>query len=287
MKETKTKSPESQESVKGFYAEYHDPIIQERYNSAWWLRRYTHRQIHAQFLPWLEPGSRVLDAGCGEGVLSCMAAREKDVDIIGTDISGPNVKGAIELAASWGVRAKFLQADSEALPFPDESFDVVISSHVLEHLPHRERGLAEIYRLTRSRALIAMPTCFGPASWTLLGGDNFWRLRFRRTMPLAIPIGIGKIILAFLRGEDGPNEGYAGHDNFPHIWRFPWVMRRQIEAAGFEIEQFEAGPLILPYLFQYVSPLRRLQPAIDRQRARPFIRNFGHGSLAVCRKRKD
>ena len=77
----------------------------------------------------------------------------------------------------------------------------------------------------------------------------------------------------------------------PHVWRFPWVMRRQIREAGFAIESFEAGPLVLPYLGEYVPAMRRLQPAVDRGRSLPWLRNLGaigslqdYGCLAVCRK---
>ena len=73
--------------IKTFYTDYHDCIAQKRYNSPYWLRRYAHRRTHEAFFDYLEPGQQVLDAGCGEGVLTCLAAR-RGVDIIGADISG-------------------------------------------------------------------------------------------------------------------------------------------------------------------------------------------------------
>lgn len=269
------------DSTKQFYASYHDRITHKRYHSPYWLRRYVHRQVYAQFLPFLEPGQCVLDAGCGEGVLSCLAAKQ-GVKVVGTDISALNIEGARDLAAEWDVDVAFFQSDAEYLPFPDNSFDVVLSSHVLEHLPNFFRGLRELYRVTRSLALIAMPTCLNPACWMLLGGASYYALS-RRSL-VALPIGLVRTVAAFLRGEEGPDEGYGGNESVPHIWRFPWVMCRQIESVGFRIEQFEAGPLILPYLGQYIPALRRLQPVIDQFRGRPLLRNFGYGSLAVCRK---
>ena len=269
------------DAVKQFYAAYHDKIAHKRYDSPFWLRRYVHRQIYTQFLQLLRPRERVLDAGCGEGVLSCLAAGQ-GCKVVGQDISSPNIKAAIALAAEWGVEATFLQGDAERVPFPDDSFDVVVSSYVLEHLPNLQAGLSELRRVTRDRALIAMPTCLSPAAWALLGGDTFWTVR-RRSL-VAMPLGALKTGLAFLRGREGPNEGYAGNQNLPHVWRFPRVMRRQIRDAGFAIESFEAGPLLLPYLAEYVPAMRRLQPAVDRGRSLPWLRNLGYGSLAVCRK---
>ncbi len=272
---------EASDAVKHFYATYHDTISDKRYHSPFWLRHYVHHQIYAQFLPFVRPGERVLDAGCGEGILSGLVAR-RDCEVVGQDISAPNIEAATALAAEWGVEATFLRGDVERLPFPDDTFDVVMSSHVLEHLPDLQAGLAELRRVTRDRALIAMPTCLSPAAWALLGGDTYWTVR-RRSL-VATPLGALRTGLAFLRGREGPNEGYAGNQSVPHIWRFPWVMRRQIRDAGFTIERFEAGPLVLPYLSEYLPVFRRFQRALDRGRSLPWLRNLGYGSLAVCRK---
>ncbi len=267
--------------IKTFYTDYHDCIAQKRYNSPYWLRRYAHRRTHEAFFDYLKPGQQVLDAGCGEGVLTCLAAR-RGVDIIGADISGPNVDGARRLATEWDVQPRFIQADADQLPFADSSFDVVLSSHVLEHLPDPKSGMRELFRVTRSLALVAMPTCLNPACWALLGGDRFWTLG-RRSL-VAVPFGLARTLAAWIRGEDGPDETYEGHDNLPHVWRFPHVMRQALEDAGFEIIGFEAGPLIVPYLAEYITPMRWLQPYLDRQRRRALLRNLGYGSLAVCRK---
>lgn len=272
---------QGQDSTKDFYSTYHDQIASKRFNSPYWLRRYVHRQIHAQFLPYVKPGDRVLDAGCGEGVLSCLVA-QKQIQVTGVDLSAPNLEGATKMARSWGVQPTFMQGDAENLPFPDNSFDVVISSHVLEHLPNIDKGLAEIYRITRSLALIAMPTCLNPAAWALLGGDSYYRIGPKALW--AIPFGFARVCDAFFRDEEGPNEGYGGNMRVPHVWRFPWVMKELIASSGFKIQKFEAGPLILPYLLQYLSFLRPFQSDLDRLRAAPILRNLGYGSMAVCVK---
>lgn len=239
------------------------------------MRRY------AQILPHLIPGQRVLDAVCGEGVLSCLAA-EKGVDVVGLDKSSPNIDAARRLATDWGRRVEFLQGNLGSMAFPNNYFDTVLASHVLEYLPNLGAGLREVHRVTRDRALIAMPTCLNPACWVLLGGDKYWK--FGRRSPTALPIGFARTTAALLRGDDGPNEGYAGDRDLPRIWRFPWVMRRRIERAGFIIESFEAGPLILPYLAEYLRFLRRLQPSIDKLSKAFASKNLGYGSMAVCRK---
>ena len=64
----------------------------------------------------------------------------------GVDLSEPNLSAGRPRA---GRDVNFQVADVEALPFADDSFDIVVSSHVLEHLPNFERGLAEIRDLSR------------------------------------------------------------------------------------------------------------------------------------------
>ena len=263
------------------YTDYHDAIVDKRYNSPFWVRRYTHRAIHQQIVDKLVPGESVLDAGCGEGVLSCLAAGA-GARVTGVDISTSNMTAAHALAESMGVDVAWAQADAAALPFGDNSFDVVASSHVLEHLPSVQEGLREIHRVTRGKALIAMPTCLTPACWALLGGDNFWHIT-KRT-PYAILIGMARTAMAMARGDEGPNEGYSDQEGMPHVWRFPWIMRRHIESAGFRITRFEAGPIVIPYAPQYLPFLRPVQAALDRTRALPVARNLGYGSLAVCEK---
>jgi SAM-dependent methyltransferase len=267
--------------VKSFYAKHHDQIANKRFNSPFWLRRYAHRQIHAQFLPYLSPGQHVLDVGCGEGELSFLMAQQ-GVRVTGIELSAPNVQAARQLASERQMNVEFLQGDLERLPFDDDSFDVVVSSHVLEHLPDLDQGLAEIRRVTKSRALIAMPTCLNPAAWVLLGGDNYWQVSKRSLW--ALPIGFSRTLAAFVRGEEGPNEGYGGNKDVPHVWRFPWKMRKRIERTGFRIERCEAGPLIVPYVAEYIKPLQRAQPIVDEWRARPVMKNLGYGSMVVCRK---
>ena len=50
-------------SIKKFYEFYHDVIADKRYDSPYWIRRYTHREIHRQILCQLQPGQKVLEAG--------------------------------------------------------------------------------------------------------------------------------------------------------------------------------------------------------------------------------
>lgn len=70
------------------------------------------------------PGCQLLDVGCGSGQLALIAAKD-GLEVTGVDIASNLVERARARAQAEGLRARFEEADAEALPFEDESFDVV------------------------------------------------------------------------------------------------------------------------------------------------------------------
>jgi len=94
-------------------------------------------------------GKRVLDFGCGHGIFSIQPARA-GATVIGVDISPRSLALARRRAARERVnnRTQFCLGDCERLPFPDRSFDVVVSCGMLSCLNFR-RGVAEVARVLR------------------------------------------------------------------------------------------------------------------------------------------
>jgi SAM-dependent methyltransferase len=223
-------------------------------------------------------GASVLDAGCGEGVLSVLLAK-KGCQVTGVDISEPNIASAKKYAEEQGASAwtTFLCSDSEVLPMEDRTFDYVVSSHVLEHLPDFGKGVQELVRVAKERVIVAIPTCLNPCAWTLLGGDVYWT--FSRKTPYAIFLGFARVFFALFSGMEGVDEGYGGRKELSHIWRFPWMGKRRLERGGLRVERFCGSTYILPY-FPFLLPLTRL---IERGAWIPVLRNFGYGTTYVCK----
>jgi SAM-dependent methyltransferase len=95
-------------------------------------------------------GRRALDYGCGHGMAAVVLARA-GAAVAAFDLSPGYVAEARARAAANGVRVEFSVADGEALPFPDESFDVVWGNAVLHHLDLARAG-RELFRVMRPGA---------------------------------------------------------------------------------------------------------------------------------------
>lgn len=115
--------------------------------------------VDRSYLP-LQPGQRVLDLGCGEGRHVIAAWALDGVDAVGVDLSLDDLATARERMREFrglegeggpGDSAGFLllAGDALKLPFADASFDTVICSEVLEHIPDYRSALAEISRVLK------------------------------------------------------------------------------------------------------------------------------------------
>lgn len=101
----------------------------------------------------VKPGETVLDVGCGTGSLTLAAKQQvgSTGKVYGTDASPEMIEMARQKAAKAGVDVTFQVDLIENITFPDNQFDVVLSSLMMHHLPDdlKRDGLAEIYRVLK------------------------------------------------------------------------------------------------------------------------------------------
>lgn len=105
-----------------------------------------------ELLPATSP-TRILEVGVGEGeVTARLAERWPDATFCGVDLPDP------ELAGHWdGKGFSPLFGDIGRLPFPDDTFDLVLAIEVLEHVPFPELALAELARVGRRDLVVSVP----------------------------------------------------------------------------------------------------------------------------------
>jgi len=116
----------------------------ESYLVGHFFRRWAERLVrHAK----IAPGERVLDAGCGTGIVGRTAAPHAGADgkVVGVDINGGMLTEARRQDADQAVTWE--SGSVEELPFPAEAFDVVLSQQVLQFVPDRSRALVEFHRV--------------------------------------------------------------------------------------------------------------------------------------------
>jgi methionine biosynthesis protein MetW len=100
----------------------------------------------------IDPGSKVLDLGCGEGELLAWLSVNKNVDGRGVELSGEKVRRAI----SRGVSVFQGDIDEGLADYPDHAFDYVILSQTLQETHHPRQVLREMLRVGR-RGIVAFP----------------------------------------------------------------------------------------------------------------------------------
>lgn len=102
----------------------------------------------------IQAGEKVLDVGCGTGSLAILAKQKsgREAEIYGTDAAPEMIERARQKAHIANVDVDFRTGLAEEIQFPDETFDIVMNSLMMHHLPYqlREKSLKEIYRVLKT-----------------------------------------------------------------------------------------------------------------------------------------
>lgn len=174
--------------------------------------------LHSWRLP---PGQRLLDIGCGAGQTAIPAARLGH-RVVGIDIAENLIGHAKARARAAGVDARFDVGDAEALPYADNSFDVVITLIGAMFAPQPDRVVQEIARVLRPDGKLYM------ANWT----PRSMPAQMFKYVAAVTPPPPGFISPALWGDESTATQRLAGHfgdlrltrKTYPR-WRYPFDAR--------------------------------------------------------------
>jgi SAM-dependent methyltransferase len=155
----------------------------------WWFqgRRRILDRLLGRLDPPLPPHARALDVGCGTGangpVLSARATFSVGLDAspVPLGLSGTDQRG----------HSSRVRGDATALPFPDDSFDLVVALDVLEHLDDDAAGARELHRVLRPGGALVIFVPALPLLWGLQDDVSHHRRRYQRSQLRDLVAGAG------------------------------------------------------------------------------------------------
>lgn len=187
----------------------------------------------------IQPGSTVLDVGCGTGVLTLLAAQAVGGGgrVVGVDLSEGMLAKAGAMAAGSGMaeRIEFTRGDAEQLQFTDQSFKAVVSLYALRHFPNPDKALREMFRCCAKGGRVLVAIGSAPPLLSAAG----LRAASRRVGELGMQL-LGRAPLQAPAHLDRLIENQLGHgDKGEHaawthgIKRFDQSLGEQMRSAGF------------------------------------------------------
>jgi SAM-dependent methyltransferase len=182
-------------------------------------------------------GVRVLDVGCGDGLLACSAAARGAL-ATGVDTNPAMLAAARYRAEEGVVKASFLEGRAERLPFPDGVFDVVCAMTALCLVADAELAFREMARVLRSDGRMVVGELGRSSLWAAMRrlrgwlGSPFWRAaRFRDADELGRLAQQAGLSVEAIRGVAFyPPLGFLARIMAPLD---PWLGRRTTFGAAF------------------------------------------------------
>lgn len=278
------KATRTAEEIRDANTRYHDAAAVE-YDSKWGIdfgevgRAQVVGKLRKLLGAELDRGyERVLEVGAGTGYFSLNLLRSGTArEATCTDIS-PGMIGVLRAnARRLGLRVQTARADAESLPFPDQSFDLVLGHAILHHLPDLRRAFDEFHRVLRPGGRIAFA---GEPSRV---GDRLAAIPKRGAITLAPAWrALLRATAAHLAGAGPRADGYHELEPLVDIHAFaPDELERLALGAGFA-EVTVRGEELLANWFGWFN--RGLEASVDPDNVPMLWRLYAfHGYLALQR----
>jgi ubiquinone/menaquinone biosynthesis C-methylase UbiE len=164
----------------------------------------------------VENGQRVLDVGCGSGVLTEELARRVGAE----QVSGIDPSPLLEACAERVPGAELERGTAEALPWPDDSFDAAVAQLVIHFMDDPAAGAAEMARVTRPGGVVAA------CSWDFSGGMDMLRFYWESARELDHDL-------------EGESRSFGNLEELDALWRELGL--EDVEAGPLEVSSYYGG----------------------------------------------
>ena len=221
--------------------------LESRWNCNYLIKKYIHHDKFNAIKKLINPSWKILDVGRGgsvDGVLGVLLANE-GYNITISNVDDLHLKVIKKFAKKLNVNnIDYVISNPENMVFNDNSFDLVISLHTLEHAKDFNKGISEIYRVTNKYAIIALPTCLNPCVAVRLGGGEYYKHNINNLKSFFK--GNTKILNSIIKKQDFVPENMIEISTpIIHKWYFPKQMRKILN-KHFYIIKFGADCLCFP-----------------------------------------
>jgi len=150
--ENRSATPENREIARKFGREYFDGDRTQGYGGYRYDGRWVAVVTRIRDFYGLTAGARVLDVGCAKGfMLHDLLSVVPGIEVYGLDLSHYAIDNAID-----DIRSRLVMGSADALPYPDHSFDLVVSINTIHNLSNERclRAIREIERVSRRHKYI-------------------------------------------------------------------------------------------------------------------------------------
>lgn len=194
----------------------------------------------------LQSKRKILDLGCGTGVITADIASSTDGEVIGVDINSENLQYAQEVAGD----VTLINADILDLPFKDNTFDLVVFCVVLTHINQQQKAVNEMARVTQKNGIVLATMEPDYASAFSYPEDKIHSLLLekleergtvvctgRKLRSLFSKAGLKTEIGMFTDAIDNMNKDSA--EQVEEFLRHFWYLEKVLSRIGWEKQQIE------------------------------------------------
>ena len=185
-----------------------------------------------------QPGESLLDVGTGSGGLALLVARTREAQVTGVDVAEDGIERARNRASEEGLDVRFDVGDARSLPYPDNSFDIVVSTFGVIFAPDHKRAAHELARVCRPGGRLGLAL-----------------------MPMESRAGEGTSILREFGGDAGGDHPGAFADHLDTLLGDSFDFESRVrEAPG------QPGPATWDEALEQWPPLRSIASALPPER---------------------